>query len=129
MRGFYSVAASVFAENGEDTKAHASFGCIVLAAHAQNVYLHSATNPNEALEAEGGTLLADDWAALKSALTTPVKNKVFHKRVRRTETVEGEQVEHTLMVPRAPAKAGDIVERDWLPAHKFLGDPDPEPVP
>ena len=107
-RGFYRVPASVFADAGEDTKTPADFGCIVLATHTTNFYLHSHINPNEALEEAGGVLL-DNWPALKAAVSAPVRNKIFHKRVRREVTIDGETV-------------------TW-PPHKFLGDPDPEPVP
>ena len=124
-RGFYSVAASVFAENGEETLTPATFGCIVLATHAQKFYLHSHINPNEALEEAGGTLLADDWAGLKAALTVPVRDKVFRTLVQR----EVGPITVTLFIPRVAVQLGDVVVSEWLPPHKFLGDPEPEPVP
>ena len=131
-RGFYSVAASVFAEKGEDTKTPAQFGCIVLATHATKLYLHSAENPNEALEAAGGVLLADDWPVLKAALTVAVRDKVFRTLVQREVADPGTPagtITVTLFIPRVAVQPGDVVVSEWMPPHKFLGDPDPVPVP
>lgn len=125
MRGLYSVAASVFADRGEDTKTPADFGCIVLAVRGATQYLHSASNPNTALEDAGGTLIADDWAGFKRASTASVNDAVFRTRVERQ--VEGRTVE--LFIPRRAVKQDDTSVAEWLPPHKFLGDPDPDPVP
>lgn len=131
-RGFYSVAASVFAENGEDTLTPATFGCIVLAEHATKFYLHSHINPNEALEEAGGTLLADDWPGLKGALTVAARNKIFRTLVQReipNPDNPAAPITVTLFIPRVAVRPGDVVVSEWLPPHKFLGDPEPVPVP
>ena len=124
-RGFYSVPVSVFADAGEDTKTPASFGGIVLATHATNLFLHSADNPNEALDAAGGVLLGETWLELKAALTVPVRNKVFRTLVER----EVGPITVTLFIPRVAVQPGDVVVSEWLPPHAFLGDPEPQPVP
>lgn len=124
-RGFYSVATSVFAENGEDTKTPSDFRSVVLATHGTDSYLHSAVNPNEPLEAAGGTLIAADWPALKAALAMPVKDKVFRTLVER----EAGPLTLTLFLPRVAVLPTDVVVTEWMPPHKFLGDPDPMPVP
>ena len=128
-RGFYSVPASVFA----DEVTPADFGCIVLAEHATKFYLHSHINPNPELEEAGGTLLADDWPALKAALTVAARNKIFRTLVQREmpdpDNPGGTTLTVTLFLPRVAVRPGDVVVTEWLPPHKFLGDPDPDPVP
>ena len=125
-RGFYSVAASVFADAGEDTLTPASFGCIVLTEHATRFFLHSHINPNAALEAAGGVLEADDWPGLKAALTVAARNKIFRTLVERDTGPDGTV---TLFIPRVAVLPTDTVLSEWLPPHKFLGDDEPAPVP
>ena len=127
-RGFYSVAASVFAENGEDTLTPASFGCILLAEHATRFYLHSHINPNAELE-EVGVLIADEWPGLKIALTTAASAKIFRTLVEREVATPDGTITVTLFIPEQAVQPGDTVLESGLPPHKFLGDDEPVPVP
>lgn len=128
MRAFYRVPKSVFRDQGEDTVRPSDLGAVVLHTSQQDVFLHVA-DKTERLNALGA-LVAESWPALKAALTVSQRRGIFRKRVQRKVRDEsGNLVTREVNVRMADVDPSDVAVQEWLPPHKWLGDPEPEPVP
>lgn len=92
------------------------------------VYLHSATDPNPALETLGAERFADDWQDLKNQVSTGTEDAIFRTQVERQEEVDGNLVANTLTIPRSAVRQTDTVLEDWLVPHLWAGDNDPGPI-
>lgn len=127
MRAFYRIAPASLPAREDGTPAPPTdFGCVRLHESDTYVYLHSATNPHEALEALGGEWLADSWQGLWDTAPQDARDRIFRAVVERTEVETLETVVRT--IPRADKELTDTVIIDRLPMHKFAGDPDPTAV-
>lgn len=126
MRGFYRIEKRVFRDRGDDTVTPESLGAVVLHIGRNYVLLHVADHSRM----RGlGEHVAGSWRELKNALTDAQRRRVFRKRVRRSVSDEDGTRLEEIIVPMEDTETADVVLSDWLPPHKFLGDPDPEPVP
>lgn len=115
MRGFYRVETPALL-----------WGGVVLAVIGPYAYIHvpiDSTMP-ESAERLGGT-----WREFKAKLTPAQRRKIFRKLVRRTVTEDGKRVFRVVWVKMQDTEASDVTLAEWIPPHKFLGDPEPEPVP